>query len=48
MQPVSKQRLSKHVLARTNTRATIEERCFVLGVPRGYIARTPGRLSEVK
>jgi hypothetical protein len=48
MQPVSKHRLSKHDPAETNTRATIEERCFLLGPPRGYIARTPGRQSEVQ
>jgi hypothetical protein len=48
MQPVSKQWLRKHVPAETNTLATIEERCFLLGPPRGYIARTPGRLRAVQ
>jgi hypothetical protein len=41
-------RLSKQVPAEKNTRATIEERRFLLGRPRGYIARTPGRLSAAQ
>jgi hypothetical protein len=48
MQIVSKQRLGKHVHAETNSRSTIEERCFLLGPPRGYLARTPGWLSAVQ
>jgi hypothetical protein len=48
MKLVSKQLLGKHVLAETHTRATIEERCFLLGPPRGYTARTPRRLSAVQ
>jgi hypothetical protein len=47
MQPVSKQRLGKHVPADTNTRASIEGRCFLLGPLRGYIARSPGQLNAV-
>jgi hypothetical protein len=34
MQPVSKQRLGKHVPAETNARAIIEERCFLCGPRR--------------
>jgi hypothetical protein len=48
MQPVSKQWLSKHVPVETNTSATIEEQCFLLGPPQGYIVRTPGQLSAVQ
>jgi ribosomal protein S14 len=40
MQPVSKQRLGKHVPTETNTRATIEERCFRCGQRRGVILKT--------
>jgi hypothetical protein len=36
-----------HVPAETNMRAAIENRCFLLGPPRGYLAGTPGWLSEV-
>jgi hypothetical protein len=48
METASKQRLYKHVPAETNTRAAIEERCFLLSPSRGCIARTPGRLSAVQ
>jgi hypothetical protein len=47
MQPVSRQRSGKHVPAETKTRAAIEERCFLLGQPRVYIARTPGRQNQL-
>jgi hypothetical protein len=42
------QRLGKHVPAKTNTRATIQERCFRRGSPRSYIVRTSCRLSRVE
>jgi hypothetical protein len=31
-----------------NNRFTMETGCFLLGPPRGYIARTPGLLSAVQ
>jgi hypothetical protein len=48
MQLVSKQWLGKHVPTETNTCATIEKRCFLLGPPLAYIARTLYRLSAVQ
>jgi ribosomal protein S14 len=51
MQPVSEQRLSKHVPEETNTHAKIEERCFRCGPRQGVILKTiklAVQFSEVK
>jgi hypothetical protein len=47
-QPISRQRVGKHVPAATDTNATIEERCFLCRPCRGVIARTVGAMSLVE
>jgi hypothetical protein len=47
IQPVPRQRLSKHISAATNMNATIEERYFLCGPCRDVITRPVGDNNSV-